>query len=110
MERADVEAAEAAVAGLAALWIEAGMVVWLRTWLLSWGLAPAREQHRMVEEKAGAFLRAGVAAWAAAGSAAGRQPLNPLAAALAGTTAWTGALSHRARSNRRRLIRGVFPD
>ena len=109
MNRSDIAATQVAMAALATLWTEAGLVIALRSWLLACGLAPARENLRMLEEKPEAFLRAAFGAWAAANEAAWRQPFNPLGAALAGTAAWTAVLKGKARSNRRRLFRGLVP-
>lgn len=110
MSRSDIEATQAAAAALSLLWAEATVVIALRLWLLACGMAPPREQHRMFEEKPMAFSRAAFDAWAAANEAAWRRPFDPLAAALAGTAAWTDALTRKATSNRRRLVRGLFVD
>ena len=109
MNRSHLEAAQAAAA-LSLLCAEAGVVMALRLWLLACGTAPPREQRRMFEEKPAAFRRAAFDSWVAANEAAWRRPFDPLAAALAGTAAWTTALTRRTSSNRRRLVRGLFPD
>lgn len=110
MSRSDIEATQAAAAALSTLWAEAGMVIALRLWLLACGMASPREQHRMLEEKPPAFLNAAFDFWAAANAAAWRRPFDPLGAALAGNAAWTAALARKTASNRRRLVRGLFPD
>ena len=70
MNRSDIAATQVAMAALATLWTEAGLVIALRSWLLACGLAPARENLRMLEEKPDAFMRAVFEAWAAANDAA----------------------------------------
>jgi hypothetical protein len=109
MSRSYAEATNAAVADLAVLWAEAGMVMALRMWMLGFGLAPPSEEHRMFDEKPAAFSSAALAAWAAAGRSAWGLPFDPLRAAFAGAEAWTGSLTRKTRSNRRRLIRGALP-
>jgi hypothetical protein len=64
----------------------------------------------MLQEKPTAFRRAAFDSWMAASEAAWHRPFDPLGAALAGTAAWTAALTRRTSSNRRRLVRGLFPD
>ena len=109
MRRTYAEASNAAAADLAVLWVEAAAVMALRMWMLGLGLAPPCEEQRMFDEKPAAFSSAALAAWAAAGRSAWRRPFDPLRAAFAGAEAWTGSLTRKTQSNRRRLVRGTLP-
>ena len=108
MRRSYAEASNAAAADLAVLWAEAAAVMALRMWMLGLGLAPPCEEQRMFDEKPAAFSSAAQAAWVAAGRSAWGRPFDPLRAVFAGAEAWTGSLTRKTRSNRRRLIRGTL--
>jgi hypothetical protein len=99
------KAAARLTADLARLWLEAVMVMTLRTWALAWGTAAASERALMMDEKQPAFATAALAAWTAAFATAMMRPFDPAAAHQAAAAAWTRSLTRKVRANRRRLTR-----
>ena len=75
----------------------------LRLTQLAFGIAPAGEAKRMVEEKPAAFAKAATQATAAAARAALAAPFNPFAGPLAAQGAFVASLGRKVKANRKRL-------